>query len=169
MTERSCRLTATFNASSYLGLPSPSTSIRSDRRNAVHFFLIAFVRYLNASEISVPSASGSNSMISRMICSRWLRPFFGGMNFSTLSLKNNAPTLSLLISAENASTAAISASTSFLLEPVVPNSLERLTSTRRTTVSSLSSSKTFTYGERRRAVTFQSIFLTSSPYWYSRT
>ena len=36
-------------------------------------------------------------------------------------------------------------------------------------MSSRSSSKTFTYGALMRAVTFQSMFRTSSPYWYSRT
>ena len=71
--------------------------------------------------------------------------------------------------AEKASTAAISAMKSLLFWDAVPKSPERLMSTSRTTVISLSSSKTLTYGECRRAVTFQSIFRTSSPYWYSLT
>ena len=101
--------------------------------------------------------------------SRWLRPFLGGMNFSTLLLKKSAPTLSLLMEAEKESTAAISASSSRLDRPLVPKSREPLTSTSSITVSSRSSSKTLTYGARSRAVTFQSILRTSSPYWYSRT
>ena len=138
-------------------------------RNAVHLFLMALVRYSSAIPRSVPSEVGWSSSISRMMCRRWLRPFFGGMNFSTLSLKNRAPTLSLLSIALKLSTAAISASRSRLVCTAVPKSPERLTSTRSTTVSSLSSSNTFTYGERRRAVTFQSMERTSSPQWYSRT
>ena len=67
------------------------------------------------------------------------------------------------------STAAISAMRSRLVCPSVPNKPERLTSTSSTTVSSRSSSNTFTYGLRRRAVTFQSMLRTSSPHWYSRT
>ncbi len=39
--------------------------------------------------------------------------FLGGMNFSTLSLKKISPTLSLLLMAEKASTAAISVINSF--------------------------------------------------------
>lgn len=59
-------------------------------------------------------------MISRMMWSRWLRPFFGGMNSSTLSLKKSAPTLSLLIMAEKLKTAAISAIRSLFVLSLVP-------------------------------------------------
>ncbi len=90
--------------------------------------------------MSVPFDSGFSSIISLIMCSRWLRPFFGGMNSSILSLKNNAPTLSLLIMAEKLSTAAISAIRSFLVISAVPKSPERLMSISRTTVISLSSS-----------------------------
>ena len=78
-----------------------------------------------------------------MILSRWLRPFLGGMNFSTRVLKNRAPTLSLLMDAENESTAAISAVRSFLVLDEVPNQPEPLASMSSMTVSSLSSSNTF--------------------------
>ena len=79
-----------------------------------------------------------------MMRSRWLRPFLGGMNFSTLLLKKRAPTLSLLIEAEKESTAAISVTRSFFVWLVVPNSREPLTSTSSITVSSRSSSKILT-------------------------
>ena len=50
----------------------------SDRRNAVQRFLSALVRNCSAAPMSVPWSSGSNSMSSRMIRSRWLRPLVGG-------------------------------------------------------------------------------------------
>ena len=67
------------------------------------------------------------------------------------------------------SVAAISAICSRLVFTCVPKSPEREMSTSSTTVSSRSSSNTFTYGARIRAVTFQSMLRTSSPHWYSRT
>ena len=64
----------------------------------------------------------------------------GGINFSTRSLKNKAPTLSLLITAEKLNTAAISAIRSLFVLSTVPKSPERLMSISNTTVISLSSS-----------------------------
>ena len=93
--------------------------------------------------MSVPDDSGENSIISLIICRKWVRPFLGGMNISTLSLKSRAPTLSLLSIAENDRTAAISAISSRFVRTLVPNAPDRLTSTRSTTVSSLSSTKTY--------------------------
>ena len=94
--------------------------------------------------MSVPSDEGWSWSISLMMWRRWLRPFAGGMNFSTLSLKKRAPTLSLFSMALKLNTAAISASISRLVVETVPKSPERLTSTSSTTVSSLSSSNTLT-------------------------
>ena len=98
-----------------------------------------------------------------------LRPFCGGMNFSILSLKKITPILSLFWIAEKASVAASSVITSCYIADIVPNWRDAETSMRSITVSSRSSSKTFTKGLRKRAVTFQSIVRISSPYWYSRT
>ena len=68
-----------------------------------------------------------------------------------------------------AKVAAISVARSRFIWRIVPKSSEPLTSTSNMTVSSLSSSNTLTKGRWKRAVTFQSMSLTSSPYWYSRT
>ena len=125
---------------------------------------MALFRKIRADDMSVPLFSGSNSRSSLIILNKWLRPFLGGINFSTLVLKKMAPTLSLLIEAEKESTAAISAVSSFLDLDLVPKSLEPLTSMSSITVSSLSSSKTLIYGALILAVTFQSILRTSSPY-----
>ena len=138
-------------------------------RNAVQRFLMPLVRYSRARLRLVPRFSAlkfSSSLITRRMC---LRPFCGGMNFSILSLKSSTPTLSLFSIAENASVAAISVITSCFESPTAPKFLLPLTSTTSITVSSRSSSYTLTYGWFWRAVTFQSMSRTSSPYWYSRT
>ena len=70
----------------------------------------------------------------------WLRPFFGGMNFSTRSEKKMHPTLSLFSAAEKASTAAISVMMFFLSLSVEPNMRDPETSTTSIIVSSRSSS-----------------------------
>ena len=75
-----------------------------------------------------------------MMARIWLRPFFGGMNFSIRSEKKMQPTLSLFSEAEKASTAAISVCRFFFRRSVVPNIREPLTSTKSIIVSSRSSS-----------------------------
>ena len=90
------------------------------------------------------------------------------MNFSTRSVNRMAPTLSLLFIALNASTADSSVSKSICVRSRVPPRRDALTSMSKNTVSSRSSSNTFTWGVPVRAVTFQSMVLTSSPAWYSR-
>ena len=117
----------------------------------------------------VPRLSGLKLSSSRITSRMCLRPFFGGMNFSTLSVKKITPTLSLFWIAEKARVAAISAIISFFSTPTAPKFLLPDTSTSSITVSSRSSSYTFTYGRLWRAVTFQSMSRISSPYWYSRT
>ena len=62
----------------------------------------------------VPRRRGWKQRISRMTRRTWRRPFLGGMNFSTSSVKRISPTLSLLRMAEKASTEAISAASSRL-------------------------------------------------------
>ncbi len=79
------------------------------------------------------------------------------------SVKMTSPTLSLLVIAENASSAAISAASSCLNWRTDPKRVEPLASTSSITVSSRSSVKRLTYGSPVRAVTFQSIVRTSSP------
>ena len=96
-------------------------------------------------------------------------PFLGGMNFSILSEKNMTPILSLFCIAEKDKVAAISVTISFFNCRAVPKSRLPDTSMSNITVSSLSSSNTFTNGLWNLAVTFQSMSLISSPYWYSRT
>ncbi len=88
----------------------------------------------------VPLLSGSKLIISRIISSICFLPFFGGMNFSILSLKNITPTLSLFCIEEKARVAAISAILSFLISPQAPKLRLPLTSTNNMTVSSRSSS-----------------------------
>ena len=79
------------------------------------------------------------------------------------------PILSLLRMAANANIEATSAEISFLNFPVEPNSPDELTSTISITLSSRSSIYSFMKGWSMRAVTFQSMSLTSSPGVYSRT
>ena len=81
-----------------------------------------------------------------------------------LSEKKFTPILSLFWIAEKARVAAISATIFFFSCFTVPKSKLFETSTSNMTVSSRSSSKTFTNGLSKRAVTFQSISRTSSPY-----
>ena len=50
-------------------------------------FLVTLVRKRSASEIRVPRDCGSKPTSSRMMARIWLRPFFGGMNFSIRSEK----------------------------------------------------------------------------------
>ena len=119
--------------------------------------------------MSVPLSSGLKLSISRIISSICLRPFFGGMNFSTLSEKKITPTLSLFWIEEKARVAAISVMISFFASPTAPKLRLALTSMSNITVSSRSSSYDFTYGRLWRAVTFQSMSRISSPYWYSLT
>ena len=107
---------------------------------AVQCFLVTLVRKRSASEIRVPRDCGSKPTSSRMMARIWLRPFFGGMNFSIRSEKKMQPTLSLFSEAEKASTAAISVCRFFFRRSVVPNIREPLTSTRSIIVSSRSSS-----------------------------
>ena len=137
-------MAAILRASSYFGAALASTSSKSESRKALHLFLMALVRKRRASDISVPLSCGVNSSSSLRMRSKWLLPFFGGINFSNFVLKKSAPTLSLLMDAEKESTAAISAMSSLLVLIVVPNIPDELTSTISTTVISLSSSKTFT-------------------------
>ena len=132
-------------------------------------FLMAPVRNLRPPAMLVLLLSGRKSITSRRIRRTCERPFLGGMNFSTTSLKKMTPTLSLFLRAEKARTAQSSAAVSRFSWRTVPKSPEPLTSTRRITVSSRSSSKTFTKGWLNRAETFQSIDRMSSPNWYSRT
>ena len=113
---------------------------KSERMNAVQRFLLTLVINRTASEMAVRSDSGLNLMSSRMIIRMWLRPFFGGMNFSTRSEKNMQPTLSLFCAAEKAITAAISVMTFFFIRSVEPKSRDELTSTSSIIVSSRSSS-----------------------------
>ena len=75
-----------------------------------------------------------------MIIRMWLRPFFGGMNFSMRSEKKMHPTLSLFCEAEKASTAAISVMMFFFRRSVDPNIRDAETSIRSIIVSSRSSS-----------------------------
>ena len=88
----------------------------------------------------MPLFSGMKLINSLMIINTCARPFFGGMNFSTRSLKKMQPTLSLFCAAEKASTAAISVIVFFLSFSVVPNMREPLTSINSIIVSSRSSS-----------------------------
>ena len=103
-------------------------------------FLLTFVRKRTGSESFVPADSGRKPISSRMIIRIWLRPFFGGMNFSTRSEKKMQPTLSLFCAAEKASTAAISVMMFFFSRSVEPNMREADTSTSSIIVSSRSSS-----------------------------
>jgi hypothetical protein len=77
--------------------------------------------------------------------------------------------LSLLRTAENASTLASSAAISRLLCVPEPKSPDALTSTSSMSVNSRSSTNFLMNGRPARAVTFQSIVRTSSPGTYSRT
>ena len=106
----------------------------------VQRFLLTFDIKRTASEIAVRDDSGSKEINSRIIIRIWLLPFFGGMNFSTLSEKKMQPTLSLFCAAEKAKTAAISVMTFFFIRSVEPNIREPLTSTSSIIVSSRSSS-----------------------------
>ena len=65
--------------------------------------------------------------------------------------------------------AAISAASSRLSCACEPKESEPLRSTASMTVSSRSSRKSLTCGKPVRALTFQSMERTSSPYWYGRT
>ena len=114
--------------------------MKSERMKVVQRFLLTLVRKRTGSESFVPADSGRNPTSSRMIIRMWLRPFFGGMNFSTLSEKKMQPTLSLFCAAEKASTAAISVMMFFFRRSVVPNMRDAETSTRSIIVSSRSSS-----------------------------
>ena len=122
-----------------------------------------------ASSRSVPLDTGSMLSNSRTIYNACGLPFFGGMYFSILLLKKITPTLSLLLTALKAITAAISVIRSFFLLPTVPNKLLVLISTKSIRVNSLSSSNTLEKGVENRALTFQSIKRTSSPALYSFT
>ncbi len=113
--------------------------------------------------------SGLNESTSLIILKTCAFPFLGGTNFSTLSVNNINPTLSLFFNAEKARIALSSAATLCLVFDIDPNICEPLKSTRSITVSSRSSSNIFTNGCPNLAVTFQSIFRISSPNWYSRT
>jgi len=106
----------------------------------VQCFLLTLVRKRSGSESFVPVCWGRKPTSSRIIMRMWLRPFFGGMNFSMRSEKKMQPTLSLFWAAEKASTAAISVMTFFLSRSVEPNIREAETSTMSTIVSSRSSS-----------------------------
>ncbi len=106
----------------------------------VQRFLLTLVSIRRGSESRVPCDWGRNPTNSRIIIKIWLRPFLGGMNFSTLSEKKMQPTLSLFCAAEKASTAAISVMTFFLNRSADPNSRDAETSTRSIMVSSRSSS-----------------------------
>src|SRR5690554_2796312 len=95
-----------------------------------------------------------------------MRTSFLGWNvFFDIITYEIAPILSLLATAEKAKTAATSSINSFFDFCRVPKLLDPEISKTRNTDSSLSSSKTLINGSLNRAVTFQSIFLTSSPYW----
>ena len=122
-----------------------------------------------ASLMSVPNPSGSNARSSRSIRRTCFRPFRGGTNSSTLSVKRSRPTLSLFVVAARDKTAASSTASSRLNLLLVPKSAERLTSTTSMTVNSRSSTYLLTWGSPVRAVTFQSIERTSSPGLYCRT
>ena len=101
--------------------------------------------------------------------STWREPFFGGTIASMRSVKSSMPTRSFERIAENASVAAISATSSRLSCARVPKASEPDRSTASITVSSRSSRNTLTCGSPTRALTFQSIERTSSPYMYGRT
>ncbi len=103
-------------------------------------FLLTLVRNRSGSESFVPCDAGRKPTSSRMIARMWLRPFFGGMNFSTRSEKKMHPTLSLFCAAEKASTAAISVMTFFFSRATDPNMRDPDTSTASIIVSSRSSS-----------------------------
>ena len=83
-------------------------------------------------------------------------------------MNSTSPTLSLLRSAENPSTAHTSAARSRLAR-ALPKLSDADTSTTSSSVCSRSSSNSFTCGSPVRADTFQSIVRTSSPIWYGRT
>ena len=106
----------------------------------VQRFLLTFVRKRTGSDRRVPVDRGRKPTSSRMMARMWLRPFFGGMNFSTRSEKKMQPTLSLFCEAEKASTAAISVITCCLVCSVEPKVREAETSTSSIVVSSRSSS-----------------------------
>src|SRR6516164_3163841 len=99
----------------------------------------------------------------------WRVPLRGGTKRSTRSVKATRPTLSLLLMALKASTAASSAATSRFCCTRVPNWWLPLQSTTSITVSSRSSMNRLMNGWPMRAVTFQSMVRMSSPGWYSRT
>ena len=103
-------------------------------------FFITAVRKRTASDSAVPVDRGRKLISSRIIIRMWLRPFLGGMYFSTRSEKKMQPTLSLFWAAEKATTAAISVRMFFLRKWVDPNMREAETSTMSIIVSSRSSS-----------------------------
>jgi hypothetical protein len=107
------------------------------------FCLMFLLKYLIASFRSVPGACDSDVSSSLTIYNACCLPFFGGTYNSTLLLKKIAPTLSLLLIALKASTAAISLIMSRFLIPTVPKILLALVSISSITVSSRSSSNTF--------------------------
>src|SRR5690606_20326935 len=67
------------------------SSKKSEIIKTVHFFLMALVIYRTAWVISVPVCWGWKSISSLIMCSIWLLPFFGGMNFSIVSEKKITP------------------------------------------------------------------------------
>ncbi len=97
----------------------------------------------SATPRSVPGETGSWAYRSRSIRSTWRFPFLGRTNRSTRSVNRTSPTLSLLRSAENPSTAQTSAARSRLAR-AEPKSSEPDTSTTSSSVCSRSSSNSLT-------------------------
>src|SRR5437867_5248518 len=124
---------------------------------------------VRAPAMSVPREAGCGHSRSRTTASTWRRPRLGGMYLSIRSVNRIAPTRSLLRMAAKASTADTSAAISVFVRSPLPNRPDPETSTSSMSVSSRSSTKRLTKGAPVRAVTFQSIVLTSSPGTYSRT
>ena len=140
--------------------------IKSESTKTMAFFFITLLRYLSAWLRSVFLLLGLNSSNSLMILKMCDFPFFGGTNSSIWSVNNIIPTLSLFCIAEKARVATISVMISFLNWASVPKNSDPLISAISIRVSSRSSSKTLICGSLYRAVTFQSMLRTSSPYWY---
>ena len=149
-------------------LKSPGRQ-KSDMRKTTARLRITWFAKSRAATKSVPLPAGWKNSISRINRRIWDLPFAGGMYSSTSSVNRINPTLSLFRTAENASTLPNSAIISSLLWEEEPNSPEALTSMMSMMVSSRSSVNFFTKVRPVRAVTFQSMVLTSSPGTYSRT
>ena len=100
--------------------------------------------------------------------STWLRPLPGGIVSRTRPSKNSAPTRLPPRESSCATVAATSVSTRCLRRSIGPKSIEADVSSSSHAVTSRSSTYSRTWVMSVRAVTFQSMWRRSSPYWYSR-